>query len=196
MSDAAPPSSAANDNRPTYDYKDLAFYIKWAREAGTPDHALMGLPRLAFLPPAQRSALIDRAKADPAYQRARRSPVAVPILCFFVGLPLSIILTMRAAGVPIDRWAIDRGLGPGTYDRGVRIIDKRGNLTDGRVLNGPAWDLRARARGVVFCGSAVAYAAAYYMIFGDRKDKGPSANGYRLDLLLRKRPTPPPPPPD
>jgi hypothetical protein len=196
MSDATPPSSVSTADRPTYDYNDLAFYIKWAREAGTPDHALMGLPRLAFLSPAQRSELIDRAKADPAYQRPRRASLVVPVVCFFVGLPLSIILTMRAAGVPIDRWAIDRAFGPGTYDRGVRIIDKRGNLTDGRVLRGPEWDLRAQVRGVVFCGSAVVYAAAYYMIFGDRKDKGPSANGYRLQLLLRKRPPPSPPPPD
>jgi hypothetical protein len=193
MSEAAPPSSATTGNLPTYDYNDLAFYIKWAREAGTPDHALMGLPRLAFLPPAQRSALIDRAKADPTYQRPRRAPVAVPIVCFFVGLPLAIILTMRAVGVPIDRWAIDRAFGPGTYDRGVRIIDKRGNLTDGRILQGPSWEQRAQARGAVFCASAVVYAVAYYMIFGDRKDKAPSANGYRLHLLLRKRPPPPTP---
>lgn len=188
-----PAAAAALDASSAYDYNDLAFYIKWAREAGTPDEGLMQLPRLAFLAPAERRALIDRVVADPAYQRPRRVPLALPIVCFFILLPLSIFLTARAASVLIDRWAIDRAFGLGTYDRGVRLADKRGKLTDGRWLEGGTWRLRSAAVGAAFFGSAVLYGAVYYRIFGDRKDRGPSLNGHRLHLLLRRRPPGPPP---
>jgi len=185
MADSPTPSSP-----PTYDYRDLAFYIKCAVESGTPSHALMQLPRLAFLPPEERQQLINRACADPVYKRQHELPIAVLLLVYFIALPLSVFFTARAGSSLIHRFTLDHTFGPGTYASGVRIVDKHGRLSDGRILSGVPRFLNGFANVALFFTTALLYFALVNRIFGRTKNPSPSPNGYRLHLLLRKRPPP------